>query len=455
MTPAGPGWRLSPAYRRALGLGAGGLAVGAATGVVELALLAVPLALAAALAAGPRPGPGGLLTRVHAAPSAAVGEPLPVTVELTAASAEAGAELVVLRLPRSVAAGAVRPSGSAVAVQARRRGLRSTTVPTTWGRRTVARPDALCVAHDGLLVAGPVEGAVRELLVVPGTTRTGAGPLPPRPTPTVGRHPTRRTGEGGELYAVDELRPGDRLRHVDWRATARRGPGPTGPRLHVRRSVEEAEGQVVLLLDTRADLERDVSTWSLPRPLDGGALAAGSSLDAVVSTACALAAAHLEAGDRVSTVDLTVPGAAVRPGSGRRHLRRLRTALAATSATGTPVLPRAARGPRPVVPRRLLAQVPARALVVVLSPFVDDDVTGLALALHRHGRSTLGVDCLPPDLVPGPAGGLDEAAVGLVLAERRQRLQVLRAAGVDVLPAGTGVAAATAHLVRARRRGGR
>lgn len=462
-------WRTTAAFRRGLVLGVGGLLVGVAAGSVEVALLAVPLALCSVGALRRLPALASAPTQVHAAATAAVGEPLPVRVEVTAAPAAAGAELVVVRVPGAPPAGRHRgrgaavgpaqqePTGSTVAVQPhrRRRALTTTAVPTTWGRRTVARPDALCVAEDGMLALGPLPGPLRDLLVVPAVAATAAGPLPPHPTSVVGRHRSRRAGDGSELYVVDALRPGDRMRHIDWRATARRGRGPGGLEVFVRRAVVEAEGQVVLLLDTRADLDADVATWSVPRALVGGALGPGSSLDLTVSTAAALGAAHLEAGDRVGTVDLTVPTGGVRAAGGRRQLHRLRTALASVSATGTPPGPQTRDRTFTTLPRRLLDQVPARALAVVLSPFLDDRVSDLALALQRHGRSTLGVDCLPTALVPDRGSAVGEAALALVLAEREQRLAGLAAAGVVVLPAGGDLSATTRRLVRARERAAR
>lgn len=456
-------WEPTAAYRRALGLGVGGLVAGVAAGSPDLAVLAVPLALSCALASRALPGLASAPALARAAATASVGEPLPVVVEVTAAPAAAGAELVVVRTPGATVG--VRPGRG-------RRDLTTRVEATTWGRRTVARPDALCVAQDGMVAVGPVEGAVRDVLVVPGVRAAEAGPLPPHATSVVGRHRTRRAGEGPELHAVEEFRPGDRLRHVDWRATARRGQTGGGLRLHVRRATVEAEGHVVLLLDTRGDLDGDVASWSGPRELDGGALGPGSSLDLAVSTAVALAAAHLQAGDRVGTVDLTVPTAAVGPGAGRRHLQRLRTALAATTATGTPAArrepgPRVEPGPRAEPgargegerppqrvepPRRLLAQVPARALAVVLSPFLDDRTSDLALVLHAHGRTTVAVDCLPSDLEPDRGSPVGAEALGLVLLERERRLDRLRGAGVVVLPAGDDLGRATRALVLARGR---
>ncbi|MFC7161153.1 DUF58 domain-containing protein [Aquipuribacter hungaricus] len=465
-------WVPTAAYRRALGLGVGGLVAGVALGSPDLAVLGVPLALSCALASRARPPLRSAPVLVRAPSTASVGEPLAVTVEVTGAAAAARAELVVVATPQG-----------RVGVRRRRsrRRLAATAEPTARGRRLLARPDALLVAADGLAVVGPLVGPVHEVLVVPAVTAAGAGPLPPHATSVVGRHRTRRSGEGPDLHAVEEFRPGDRLRHVDWRATARRGQGPGGLQVHVRRATVEAEGQVVLLLDTRGDLDADVAGWASPAETDGGAVAPGSSLDLIVTTAVALAAAHLGAGDRVGMVDLTVPTAAVRPGGGRRQLQRLRLALAATTATGAATArrgagarqgsgvptgsgPRHGSGPgehsgprqdRVELPRRLLAQVPARALAVVLSPFLDDRTSDLVLALHSHGRTTVAVDCLPPDLEPDAASPVGAAALGVVLLEHERRLDRLRGAGVAVLPAGADLGRATRALVLARDRGRR
>ncbi|MFC5379519.1 DUF58 domain-containing protein [Aquipuribacter nitratireducens] len=437
MTGAEATWRATAALRRALVLGVGGLAGGLALGLPELAVLSVPFLLHGALALRPRPRVAAAVV-VHAPRTAAVDEPVDVALTVPAAP---GGDLAVVRTPDGPLALALPERGA--------RRLTSSVVPTTWGRRTLARADTLLAAADAHLLVGPTQGQVRDVLVVPAVPPAAAGPLPPHATTVVGAHRTRRTGDGSDLHTVDAFRPGDRLRHVDWKATARRGQHPGGLRLHVRRTSVDADGDVVLLLDTRGDLGTDVATWSVPAVLQGGAVAPGSSLDLTVTTAAGLAAAHLEAGDRVGTVDLTVPAASVRRGAGRRHLRRLRAALAGTAASGTAVGGRAGYAGGPL-PRRLLEQAPARALVVLLSPFLDDRVADLALALARHGRAVVGVDCLPGGLRPDRSSALGPLALRLVLAEREARLAALRAAGVPVLAADADLPAATRRLVRDR-----
>ena len=62
--------------------------------------LAVPLALSCALASRALPGLASAAAVSRSAATTSVGEPLPVTVEVTGAAAAAGAELVVVRTPR-------------------------------------------------------------------------------------------------------------------------------------------------------------------------------------------------------------------------------------------------------------------------------------------------------------------------------------------------------------------
>lgn len=460
-------WAVGPALARAVLLGVGSCAAGLALGLPELAVLGVPLVLAAVAALQPRPDAGHPLVRLAAPRVAAVGVRTDVEVQLSAGPA--GADLVVVRLPSgsepqgTVLGVAVPPAGRRLVVQ----------VPlAAWGRLVLARPDAVGVAADGMRRLGPVPGQERSTLVLPSVPPALAGPLPPHPTSLVGRHRTRRPGAGSDLHAVDEFRPGDRLHRIDWRVTARRhgpddadgdGDGDGRPvLLHVRRDTVDAEGEVVLLLDTRVDVTRDVASWATPAPAPGGAAGPGSSLDLAVSTAAGLASAHLRAGDRVSVLDLSRPTLWARPGTGRRHLARVRLVLAEMTASSE----RASIGARPPAvdaedplgegpvapPRRLLDRVPSRSLVVVLSPFLDRRSAWLAAALQRHGRSVLAVDTLPADLVPDRSTPAGKEALALVLAERQERLQLLRLEGVPVLPAGGDLVQPLGRLVRQRAR---
>jgi uncharacterized protein (DUF58 family) len=273
--------------------------------------------------------------------------------------------------------------------------------------------------------------------VLPAVDPVPAVPLPPRPAGLVGVHRTRRPGDGSDLLDVREFTPGDRVRRIDWRVSARTG------RLHVRRTAVDADADVVLCLDSRLDVGRDVAAWpSPPGPGPLGAVHPGSSLDVAVRATASLAAAHLRGGDRVAVLDLSRPRSSVPPGAGRRQLRRIRRRLADTGVHADA--------------RRLLLRpgaVPAAATVVVLSPLLDEPVADLVASLRRRGGDVVAVDVLPAPLRP-PASAHAALALRLVLAERAERLAALERHGVLVL-AWEPATFAALMVRRARQRGRR
>jgi hypothetical protein len=78
------------------------------------------------------------------------------------------------------------------------------------------------------------------------------------------------------------------------------------------------------------------------------------------------------------------------------------------------------------------SQYPPGATVVVLSPFLEDKLVELTVAVARRGNLVLAVDLLPADLVPDDATPWGEAVRSIVVAEQRIRLAVLAEHGVSV-----------------------
>src|SRR5215475_2690378 len=148
-------------------------------------------------------------------------------------------------------------------------------------------------------------------------------------------------GEGLEPGGIRPFTSGDRVRHINWRASLRVG------RLHVTEYHEERNADVVLLLDTYAEA--------------GGP--AGTTLDATVRAAAALAASYLARRDRVGLVELGGQLRWIRPTSGRSHLESVLQALLPADVMFTYVVRHL-----DVVPPRIL---PPRALVVAISPLLD------------------------------------------------------------------------------------
>ena len=192
---------------------------------------------------------------------------------------------------------------------------------------------------------------------------------------------------------------GDRLRHVHWRVTARRGD------LHVTTTVADREASLLLALDTGSE-------WG-PR--------GASTLDVAVRTAAALARAHLRDGDRVGFVDLSDPTRVLRPGTGHRHLDRVVDRLVQVRRSSPSDLLRL-----PAV----VARTAPGALVVVLSPLLRPAV-GIGVArLAQHG--------VPVTVVDTFDRGVDRArlpvATRLWLLERDATVDSLEGVGVEVRP---------------------
>jgi uncharacterized protein (DUF58 family) len=410
-------WRATDALRRGLVLGVALVVIGALLHELTLVLLGAPLLISACVA---------LVSPVGGRPSIRV-RPLPRTVE-TGARARLlvdvdpgqGAELIAIRLPRPNQEGAgpvhLLPA-SALTVATRLRW-------DAWGDRVDVRPDYLAAGTDGLFTYGPELGDEGRRAVLPPVLPMPGGPLPPRSAGLVGAHRSRRPGDGIELRDVRPRQPGDRLRGVDWRTTLRASAGVTDDgldTLYVRERHAEADADVVLAVDTRVDVDAQLGEWAQGE--DGSFVRPGGTLDTIAVAAATMAASYLHQGDRVSLVDLGRPQFGVRGGTGKRHLLVLRhRLLACVRAAGwvsKPVL--------------RTEQVPPGALVIVLSPFLDDAVVEQTLLAARRGGLVLAVDVLPRPLVPDPDNRWGAVVAKVIAAEHANRLAALRARGVPVV----------------------
>ena len=251
--------------------------------------------------------------------------------------------------------------------------------------------------------------------------------MPHRVFGITGAHGSTTPGDGGEFRDVALFTPGDRLRRIDWKATARRAQVPG--ELYVRRSFSTADAIVVLVVDDRDEVGADVTRWAGAK----GGVTTSTSLDLAREAASSLSAAYLAAGDRVGFRDLAGTARSVEPGGGTRHLERLQSTIATIAPTGEPV--RSVRTPI----------VPASSLVVVLSTFLDEQAATMAITWASTGHRVVAVDVLPePELQS--ATREEQTAFRLLMLERTDRLDGMTASGVEPDPLG---------LRRRRRRAGR
>jgi uncharacterized protein (DUF58 family) len=409
------GWRRTDALARGALGGLGLIAGGVLLHRVDLVLVGAPLLLGTVVALAVPPGKVPEVRAGRLPRAVETGDSGPLTVHL---DADPGVEVVAVRLPVPDARGPgpvhLLPSAPGYATRLRW---------DTWGEGVDIRPDHLAASRDALLISGPVTGPEGRRTVLPTAEPVRPGPLPPRAAGLVGVHRARRPGEGTEHRAVRPFQPGDRVRRVDWRATLRAGAA-TGLPLgtpHVREHHAEADADLLIAVDSRVDVGREIAEWSAPA--DGVAVRPGGSLDTAVRAAVALAAGYLRQGDRVGLIDIGRPQLGLSPGVGRRQLLRLRHQLVACSRS-------AGWAPRPVL---LARQAPAGSVVVALTPLLDDAVVDCLVRAARRGVAVVAVDVLPADLVADPDTEWGAVVRRIVLAEHRARAAALRGEGIAVL----------------------
>ncbi|WP_337171772.1 DUF58 domain-containing protein [Gemmatimonas aurantiaca] len=281
------------------------------------------------------------------------------------------------------------------------------------GRQRVVEVGCRLIGVDSGWLSIPVPQAVVERVVDPAVVPIGSVPLPHRLTGLTGIHGSARPGDGGEFRDVHPYAPGDRLRRIDWKATARRSQGFGD--LYVRRTDATSDATLILVMDSREDVGERIEDWS-GRPGDGSGL---TSMDLAREAASSLATAAIGTGDRVGLIDLAAYDGVVNAGAGKRQLERLLRRIAMCRPSGT------------WLSRRRAPIVPNGAIVYLFSTFLDDDVTAIALRWRAAGHRVIAVDVLPTPLFDG-SGQHTRLAHRIVMAERRRRIADVRANGVEL-----------------------
>jgi uncharacterized protein (DUF58 family) len=297
----------------------------------------------------------------------------------------------------------------------------------------------LGLGANGVLRGNPQVLAGATVTLSPRVRALRELPLPFRLQGLTGAHDSRRAGDGGDLRDVNLFTPGDRLRRIDWRVTARRaGEGTTAgtivgtqrlTELYVRRTFATADATVMLVIDSRDEVGPDVTAWGdrLPARHDEA-----TSLDLAREAGASLARHYLDQGDRVGMVDLGRSRAPVAPAGGRRHLHRLTQRLVLALPEGDPF------------GRVRPPQIPSGALIVLFSTFLDDQSVATALVWRHSGHRVVAVDVLPTP-VPDYLGPAERVAFEIVRLEREDRLRNLVRAGVEFVPWEGSTAARGSH----------
>jgi uncharacterized protein (DUF58 family) len=188
-----------------------------------------------------------------------------------------------------------------------------------------------------------------------------------------GNQVSRQKGEGIEFADIRPFAPGDRIRRINWRASARRRE------LWVNELHAERNADVIIFLDTFAE--------AVGRR-------GGTTLDLAVRAAASLASGYLRHKDRVGFVSFGGILNWLLPGTGVTQLYRM-----VDSLLDTEIILNWAWKDIDVIPARTL---PPKALVVALTPLLDERSARALLDLRARGFDLAVVEVSPvPFTEPG------------------------------------------------------
>lgn len=382
---------LTPKPAAYAGLAAVGLLGALVSGRPELAVLALPFAVLPALALAAVRDPRIRVETSVSRERMLQGEEVEVVVTVEAAATAERLDLLLLlrpglevvdgRNPVSLRVRAGAPQELRFRLRARRWGAYRV------GETLVRASDALGhVVHEG---GG---GAAAEIRAYPRPERLRDLVRPLETQVFAGNRVAREKAEGIEFADLRQFVPGDRIRRVNWRASARR------PELWVNELHAERNADVVVVLDSFAEVG----------PPEEG------TLDLAVRAAAGLAEHYLEHKDRVGLVAFGGVLNWLLPGSGLVQLYRIVDAVLDTQA----VLSYAWKD-FDFVPRRTL---PPQALVLALTPLLDERAARALLDLRARGFDLAVVEVSPEPFVE-PGDGLERRLAHRLWLLRREAVR--------------------------------
>lgn len=321
-------------------------------------------------------------------------EPVNVDLEVRSPTGVQWLELTAPAIKNEVGALAVDQDG--------RRHLSIRIVPRRWGIFKVG-PFRMR-AHDSLGFF-TFESELSEpltLRIFPREERIARAIRPSETQLYSGDEVSRRKGEGIEFAGVRPFAAGDRVQRINWPVSTRM------QKLHINEAHPERNADVILFLDTFSEI----------------ATRQGSTLLAAVRATASIARHYLRHRDRVGLVSF---GGTLRwqlPGMGIRQAYRILDALLRTDA----MLSYAWKGIE-VIPAQTL---PPKALVIAISPLLDDRTISALLDLRGRGFDVAVVEVSPLPFVDPPRTEDDRLAYRLWLLKRQGVRDELWSAGMPV-----------------------
>ena len=294
----------------------------------------------------------------------------------------------------------------------------------TWGAHVVGPVTVRARQRFGAFLATGTSGEAVRLRVYPTASPLRVGVWAQKTQVYVGNQLSRQRAEGLEFADIRPYMPGDQVRRINWRVTARRHH----PYVNVQNPERNAD--LIVMVDSFADLR----TGS-----EGTMAATGRA-------AAALAEIHLlRRRDRVGLIAYGGVLQWLAPGMGSSHLYRVLDAIIECSVVAS-----YARPALDVLPPRIL---PPQALVVAVSPLTDPRMVRALLDIRGRGFDLAVIEVDPEQYVrfAGGSGG-DVTTRVWRLWRRARRMELLRA-GVPVVrwEPGTSLDGAVTTLNQLRR----
>jgi uncharacterized protein (DUF58 family) len=368
------------------GLAAVGLLAALASGLPELVALAAPFALLVVVGLVQVRRPNLEAHMVLGRERVLEGDDVDVTIRVDVETGVETGELL-LELPPELV---VRPTENPRALRLEDGGhyeLELTLNCRRWGafrlgRLYVRTQDAFGLFRHELVFDGE---AVLKVYPREETLRTLLHPVDTQVF--LGNYVARERGDGIEFADLRAFVPGDRVRHINWRASARR------QRLWVNEHHPERNADVVVFVDSFAETRRGPA----------------STLDFSVRAAVSLIAAYLREQDRVGFVSFGGVLNWLLPGTGTIQLYRIVDAMLDTQI----ILSYAWKAIDVIPPRTL----PPHALIIALTPMLDERSVNVLLDIRRRGFDLAVIE------VSGEQSPLRPSDELHVLARRLWRLQ--------------------------------
>ncbi len=191
---------------------------------------------------------------------------------------------------------------------------------------------------------------------------------------------SRQRGLGTEFWGVRAYHPGDEIRTVNWKASARTG------RLHTNEYEGERSGDAILILDARRESEVG------PTP--------GSTTDWGIRAAASIASRILQDRNRVGLIIQREVLDWVYPGYGKAQFYRIMDALTTVRPGG--------KWPFEHVTWVISRFFPRHAQIIIISPMTDAKAERTVTDLCAHGFDVLIVSPSPLEVEHG-AGAAGEA----------------------------------------------